>query len=580
MENLYVFKEVWVVDWEFRANPGDVVVPICLVAYEVNSKRVIRLNGEDLQKTKEPPYSVGTDSVMVAYFASAEISCHLALGWDLPSNVIDLYVEFRNRTNGSRLPCGSGLLGALAFFGLGAMSSARKDAMRELVISTPTLSAEQQAEVLDYCEEDVMATAELLRSMVGDLDVARAALRGRYMRAVALMEHTGIPLDVESLGVLDDEWEVIVSRLVLSVDPEQEIFEGARFSAKKFQKFLAAREISWPLLASGRLELRDETFKLMAGIHPEIAPIREVRRCLSKMRLADLSAGADGRNRTLLSPFRARTSRNQPSNTKFVFGPAKWIRGLVKPPPGNALVYLDWCQQEFGIAAALSGDERMMCAYESGDPYLAFAKQAGAVPADASRNSHPKERERFKQCALGVQYGMGAKSLALRIGDGEAAAHRLLELHRAMYPKFWSWSDAAVDRAMLKGNLQTVFGWRIQAGSAANPRMLRNFPMQANGAEMLRLACCLALENGVSVCAPVHDALLIQSDFDGLKLATKLTQDAMLEASRVVLDGFALRSDCETVRYPDRLMEPGGVEMWNRVWSLLGDSGRLVSFHA
>jgi hypothetical protein len=38
-----------------------------------------------------------------------------------------------------------------------------------------------------------------------------------------------------------------------------------------------------------------------------------------------------------------------------------------------------------------------------------------------------------------------------------------------------------------------------------------NFPMQANGAEMLRLACCLAIERGLAVCAPVHDAILIEA---------------------------------------------------------------------
>jgi hypothetical protein len=32
----------------------------------------------------------------------------------------------------------------------------------------------------------------------------------------------------------------------------------------------------------------------------------------------------------------------------------------------------------------LSGDEAMQAAYLSGDPYLEFAKQAGAVPPDAS----------------------------------------------------------------------------------------------------------------------------------------------------------------------------------------------------
>ena len=57
-----------------------------------------------------------------------------------------------------------------------------------------------------------------------------------------------------------------------------------------------------------------------------------------------------------------------------------------------------------------------------GDPYLAFAKQAGAVPADATKQSHGPERELFKQCVLAVAYGMEAKSLALRIGQPEIVA--------------------------------------------------------------------------------------------------------------------------------------------------------------
>ena len=81
------------------------------------------------------------------------------------------------------------------------------------------------------------------------------------------------------------------------------------------------------------------------------------------------------------SAFRSRTGRNQPSNSKFIFGPSVWLRGLIKPPPGHGVAYVDWRQQEFGIAAALSGDAAMQAAYLSGDPYLAFAKQAGAVPA-------------------------------------------------------------------------------------------------------------------------------------------------------------------------------------------------------
>ena len=67
--------------------------------------------------------------------------------------------------------------------------------------------------------------------------------------------------------------------------------------------------------------------------------------------------------------------------------------------------------KSLGIAAALSGDPKMMQAYRSGDPYLAFAKQAGAVPSNATNSTHKAVRNQFKACVLAVQYGMEARLL-------------------------------------------------------------------------------------------------------------------------------------------------------------------------
>jgi DNA polymerase I len=273
----------------------------------------------------------------------------------------------------------------------------------------------------------------------------------------------------------------------------------------------------------------------------------------------------------MLSAFRARTGRNQPSNTKFIFGPAVWLRGLIQPPAGCGIAYIDWKQQEFGIAAALSHDPKMIEAYLSGDPYLAFAKQAGAAPANATKTTHKAVREQFKACVLAVQYGMGAEALAQRIGQPPIRARELLRLHRETYRVFWRWSDAAVDHAMLKGSLHTVFGWRVQVPQDPNPRSLRNFPMQANGAEMLRLACCLATERGIEVCAPVHDAVLICAPLERLEADVARMQEAMREASRIVLDGFELGTDVHLVRYPDRYMDERGAVMWDRVMKLIED---------
>ena len=189
-----------------------------------------------------------------------------------------------------------------------------------------------------------------------------------------------------------------------------------------------------------------------------LAPLRELRVTLSQMRPSQLAVGPDGRNRSLLSAFRARTGRNQPSNTRFVLGPAVWLRGLIRPQPGYGLAYIDWSQREFGIAAALSGDVVMQAAYHSGDPYLEFAKQAGAAPADATKHSHNAVRDQFKACVLAVQYGMGAESLAERSGQPVVRARELLRLHRETHRQFCAWSDAAVAHAMLHGRLWTVFG--------------------------------------------------------------------------------------------------------------------------
>ena len=169
---------------------------------------------------------------------------------------------------------------------------------------------------------------------------------------------------------------------------------------------------------------------------------------------------------------------------------------------------------------------------------------------------------------------MGPTSLSDRIDQPPAKARQLLQLHREAYPTFWRWSEAAVDQAFLAGSLQTVFGWPIRTGPEANGRSLSNFPMQANGAEMLRLACVAATEQGVCVCAPVHDALLIEAPLDQLDTAIWTTQQAMRDASTVILGGFELRSDAYVIRHPNRYMDERGEVMWDRIMRILDESER------
>jgi hypothetical protein len=164
---------------------------------------------------------------------------------------------------------------------------------------------------------------------------------------------------------------------------------------------------------------------------------------------------------------------------------------------------------------------------------------------------------------------MGAESLARRIGKSTTYARELLTLHRRTYARYWSWSDTVQDFAMLRSRLPTVFGWTLHIGAEVNLRSIRNFPCQANGAEMLRLAICLMAERGVSVLAPIHDAVLIEASTDDIDEAVAQAQAAMAEASEIILDGFRLRSKPQVVSWPGRFMDDRGREFWDRVMRLL-----------
>lgn len=563
---------IWLIDFEFhpeRGVEGNRPHPVCLVIHELVTGVTTRFWRDALLQMKHAPFPTDANSLCVAYFASAEIDCFLSLDWTTPVNLLDLYVEFRNLTNGNPLAFGATLLGAMQYYDLPFLDSDQKTTMRDLILSRGPWSVANREMILEYCESDVIALSKLLPKMLPYIDIPRALLRGRYMKAVSSMQDTGVPIDKETLLKLTSHWDDIQDHLIAEIDQAYGVFDGRTFKRDRWESYLIRNSVPWPRLASGALDLSDDAFRQQSRIHPCVAPMRELRASLSELRLTGLKVGDDNRNRCLLSPFRARTGRNQPSNTGFIFGPSVWLRGLIKSNPGYGLAYIDWSQQEFGIAAALSDDEVMKQAYLSGDPYLAFAKQAGAVPQNATKSTHKAEREQFKQCVLAVQYGMGEESLAAKINQPVARARQLLSLHKQTYRTFWRWSDSAVDEALLNGRLWSVFGWQIFVDQNINARSLRNFPMQANGAEMLRIACILLVEAGIRVCAPVHDALLIEAPLDQLDETVARAQALMRKASRIVLDGFELGSDAKLITYPDRYMDERGIRMWDAVTAII-----------
>ena len=169
---------------------------------------------------------------------------------------------------------------------------------------------------------------------------------------------------------------------------------------------------------------------------------------------------------------------------------------------------------------------------------------------------------------LGTNYGMQAPSLAARTGLSVIEAQDLLRRLARTFPTFTAGPTTSLTWAVA-GYFSTVFGWTLRTENTPRPTTLRNFPMQANGAEMLRLACCLATERGIRVCAPVHDAVLIEADLDSIDDAVAAIRAAMAEASRIVLDGLEVGTDAEVISWPDRYSDARGRVMWERVSEIL-----------
>ena len=269
-----------------------------------------------------------------------------------PRRVLDLFCEFRNATNGRGTVAGNGLLGAMTQCGLAGIEAAEKSNMRDLAIRGGPYTDDEREALLEYCESDVLALAKLLPRMVSGIDVPRALIRGRYMAAVAQMDahrHTDRCRETDRAA---GSWCCRQAALIQRVDVDYGVYEAAPSSViDSHNGWLimtspghdwSPANSPWTTTPSDRL----------ARAHPEVVPLRELRHSLGEMRLESLTIGSDGRNRCLLSPFRSITGRNQPSNSKFIFGPSCWLRSLIRPEPGQVLAYVDWSQQEFGIAAA------------------------------------------------------------------------------------------------------------------------------------------------------------------------------------------------------------------------------------
>jgi DNA polymerase I len=391
-----------------------------------------------------------------------------------------------------------------------------------------------------------------------------------------MMENSGVPINGPLFRQISNPftWNAMRDALVPELDKTGAYIKhnsdnSYHFRFDRFGEFLRSEGIAWPLTEDGRLSTESKTFEDMSKGHPQLEDLRQLRHIRDKMRSVDLEVGADDRNRTVLWPYKAKSGRTQPAASKWAFSPAVWMRNLIQPGEGKAIAYVDYSSMEFLIGAAKSHDPLMLKFYEN-DPYLSFAKHIGAAPSWATKHTHGPLRDRYKTGLLAIQYGVACVTLAAKLGVTQVAAQAMIDQHHELFSTYWRWAEDWLAWALDHGIMWTSIDWQCVVGDVElKTRTIINWPVQSLGGDILRMACIWATKRGLKLCAPVHDAILIEAPIDRIDRDVALLRDIMGRASSLVLGGPTLRTDAKTVRYPDHYTDSRGDEIWRHVTGLL-----------
>ena len=179
-------------------------------------------------------------------------------------------------------------------------------------------------------------------------------------------------------------------------------------------------------------------------------------------------------------------------------------------------------------------------------------------------------RDRYKTGLLAIQYGVACVTLAAKLGVSQVAAQAMIDQHHELFSTYWNWAADWLAWTLDHGIMWTSIDWQCVVGDVElKTRTIINWPVQSLGGDILRTACIWATKRGLKLCAPVHDAILLESPIDRIDRDVKLLRDIMARASSIVLGGPTLRTDAKTIRYPDHYTDSRGDEIWEHVTGLL-----------
>jgi len=374
------------------------------------------------------------------------------------------------------------------------------------------------------------------------------------MSVIKKMEERGVLIGTEFLKNLSKNYSKIIK------DLEQKIWQeaGVEFnvaSPKQLGEVLFEKlglTVKYQKKTStGAKSTKESELQKMKDLHPIIPLVLEFRE-LSKLVSTYIDpipkmVDSDNRLHTKFIQTGTTTGRMASINPNLQNIPVgsekgKVIRKAFLAPKGFKLAAFDYSQIELRIAAILSGDEKLIQIFESGeDVHTSVASYVFGV----SKEKVDKEmRRQAKVINFGILYGMGINALALNLGSDRKTAQEFYNTYFEKFSGLASYLDKIKENTAKLGYTKTFFGRRryfeginskLPFIKAAAERMAINAPIQGTSADIIKMAMKKVddfiltnkLEKKVYLILQIHDELIYEIADDIIDEVSKKIKEIM-----------------------------------------------------
>ena len=223
---------------------------------------------------------------------------------------------------------------------------------------------------------------------------------------------------------------------------------------------------------------------------------------------------------------------------------AKDVKSAFVASEGCVLVSADYSQIELRMLAHLSGDEKLIEAYNNSEDIHALT--ASRILGIPQNEVTPAQRRDAKAVNFGIIYGMSDYGLSENISVPVYKAKEFIEKYFATYPKVREYMDANVAFAREHGYSVTMLGRRrnlkdITSSNyltrSAAERMAMNTPLQGSAADVVKLAM-LAVEKRLAgmkskMILQIHDELIVDAAEDEADEIVRILKEEMENAVKL-----------------------------------------------